>query len=107
MNDKAYTITVAEPWDFESPDGKNVIQGTILSILTNQFLVFKANYILNFDGVTGDTLLLTPRFKEGSFNSTKGVSVNGGMLLIGYEDSLSESELKSNSKFVLIGTIDG
>jgi hypothetical protein len=39
-NKKTYTITIAEPWDFESPDGKNIILGIILSIVNSYLLVF-------------------------------------------------------------------
>lgn len=45
---KIHTITIAEPWNFESPDGKNIIRGIILSIVNSYLLVFKANYLLNF-----------------------------------------------------------
>lgn len=107
-NKKTYTITIAEPWDFESPDGKNIIKGIILSIVNSYLLVFKANYLLNFDGISGDILILSPRFKDGNFenNATKEIDVNGGLLLDNYSKSHEESKLKENSKFVLIGTLD-
>lgn len=105
---KTYTITIAEPWDFESPDGKNIIQGIILSIVNSYLIVFKANYLLNFDGISGEILILSPRFKGESFEniSTKEVDVNGGLFLDDYNKNYEESKLKENSKFVLIGTLD-
>lgn len=107
-NKKTYTITVAEPWDFKSPDGKNIIRGIILSIVNSYLLIFKANYLLNFDGVSGDTLILSPRLKDGNFENitTKEIDVNGGLFLDDYDGNFEESKLKENSKFVLIGTLD-
>lgn len=106
---KIYTIKIAEPWDFVSPDGKNIIRGVIISILNSYLLIFKANYILNFDGVSGDILILSPRFKDGNFENitTKDVDVNGGLLLESYNDGLEKSKLKENCRFVLIGTVEG
>lgn len=105
---KKYTITIAEPWDFESPDGKNIIRGTILSIVNSCLLVFKANYLLNFDGISGDILILSTRLKDGNFENiaTKEVDVNGGLFLIDYNDQMEKGKLKDNCKFVLIGTLD-
>jgi hypothetical protein len=104
---ETYAITIAEPWDFESPDGKNIIRGIILLIVNSCLLVFKANYLLNFDGISGDILILSPRFKDENFENiaTKEVDVNGGLFLANYNNN-EESELKENSKFVLIGTLD-
>lgn len=106
-NNKTYAITIAEPWDFESPDGKNIIRGIILSIVNSNLWVFKANYILNFNGITGDILILSPRFKDGNFDNiaTKEVDINGGLFLLDYNDEVEESKLKENCKFVLIGTL--
>lgn len=44
-------------------------------------LIFKSNDILNFDGVTGDILILSPRFKNGNLENVtnKAVDVNGGL----------------------------
>ncbi|HCC17682.1 MAG TPA: hypothetical protein DEP83_03825 [Porphyromonadaceae bacterium] len=107
-NKRTYTITIAEPWDFESPDGKNIIKGIILSIVNSYLLVFKANYLLNFEGISGDVLILSPRFKDENFENiaTKEVDVNGGLFLDNYSKTYEESKLKENSKFVLIGTLD-
>lgn len=102
-----YVITIAEPWNFESPDGKNIIKGKILSIINNHLLIFKANYLLNFDGVSGDILILSPRSKEGNFDNieTKEVDVNGGLFLDNFNDEMDAVILKDNCKFVLIGTL--
>ncbi|KGO92211.1 hypothetical protein [Flavobacterium subsaxonicum] len=111
----AYTIIIAEPWDFESPDGKNIIRGIILSIVNKYLIVFKTDYLLNFNGVNGvngvngDILILSPRFKDDNFENitTEEIDVNGGVFLGNYDESFDESKLKENSKFVLIGSLKG
>ncbi len=106
-NKKTYIITTAEPWDLESPDGKNIIRGIILSIVNSYLLVFKANYLLNFEGVSGDILILSPRLKGENFENiaTKEIDVNGGIFLDNYNKNFEESKLKENCKFFLIGTL--
>ena len=32
MKEEKYFISVGEPWDFESPDGQNIIRGNITSV---------------------------------------------------------------------------
>jgi len=104
---KTYTIVVSEPWDFESQDGKNIIKGTILSIVSSHLLVFKANYTLNFNSISGDILILSPRHNTGDFYNveTKEVDVNGGILLVDYNKLSEETSLKDNCRFTLIGTL--
>lgn len=104
-NNKFCTITIAEPWNFESPDGINVVKGEILAIMTSKILVFKADYLLDFSNLVGDVLILTPRHKNASFSVGEEMDVSGGLLLIDYKPELNEEELKSNCRFVLIGTI--
>lgn len=108
IDKEKYVVTVAEPWDFESPDGKNIIGGVVLSIVNSHLLVFKSNYILNFGGVSGDVLILSPRFNGGNFDNirTEEIDVNGGLFLDDYSNGVEESKLKENCKFVLIGTLD-
>lgn len=103
---KIYTIKITEPWDFESPDGKNIIQGTIF-LVNSYLIVYKANYLLNFDGLSGDILILSPRF-GGDFENiaTTEVEVNGGLILDNHRKNYDESKLKKNSMFVLIGTLN-
>lgn len=106
-NKKNYTIKIAEPWDFESPDGKNIIRGIILSIVNSYLLVFKANYLLNFEGLSGNILILSPRLKDENFENieTREIEVNGGLFFDDYDKNFEESKLKENCKFVLLGTL--
>lgn len=41
MTKERYFISVGEPWDFISPDGQNIVRGNIISVKSNQLLVFK------------------------------------------------------------------
>ncbi|GHT79673.1 hypothetical protein AGMMS50262_23640 [Bacteroidia bacterium] len=106
MKNEKYFISVAEPWDFESPDGQNKVRGSIVSVKSNQCLVFKSNYDLKFGDVTGDILVLFPRHYGIDFSDLgdKRLAFNGGLLLKKYNENLSEKELEENSKFVIIGS---
>jgi RNase P/RNase MRP subunit p29 len=107
MEKKIYTLSVAEPWDFESPDGQNLIKGKIIKILTNQCVIFQTSHTLNFDNYTNNILVLTLRNNDVNFSelSNKRVLVNGNLLLEEYSDKLKENELKEKSKFIIIGSI--
>jgi hypothetical protein len=108
MNAK-YFISVGEPWDFESPDGQNIIRGFVLKIISATCLIFKANYLLNIGGVKGDVLVLTPRDLDGSFYELKNdfdyLTVNGGLLLVEYDENYNEKIVKDNSKFIIVGGV--
>jgi hypothetical protein len=107
MKNEKYFISVGEPWDFESQDGQNIIRGNILSVKSNQCLVFKSNYYLKFGEIKGDILILTPRHKGNDFSDLQNelVVVNGSLLLKEYNKELSEKELQENAKFEIIGSI--
>lgn len=109
MRDKKYFLSIGEPWDFDSPDGQNIINGVIIRILSATCLIFKANYILNFKGVSGNLFVLYPRHTKNDFNDLKNgadyVTVNGNILLEEYNENMDENYLKGNSKFVIIGSI--
>jgi hypothetical protein len=109
MEQKKYFISVGEPWDFNSPDGENIINGIIIKILSATCIIFKANYILDFDGALGNFFILYPRHAESNFNDLKGgtgyVIINGNLLLEEYNENMDENYLKEQSKFVFIGSI--
>ena len=107
MEQEEYCISVGEPWNFESQDGQNVIKGYIVNMKSDSCIVFKSNHYLKFDDVTGNILILTPRYKESDFsNLTRGaVGVNGGIFLGKYDEKLCENELEQHIKFEIIGSI--
>lgn len=107
MKHEKYFISVGEPWDFESEDGQNIIRGSIVSIKSNQCLVFKTNHNLQFGELKGGILILSPRHKDNDFSDLQNelVVVNGGLLLNEYNTELCEKELLENAKFEIIGSI--
>ena len=107
MKNKNYYISVSEPWDFESKDGENIIKGNIVNIKSNQCLIFKSKYDLEFGEIKGDVLIFFPRHIgiDLSDLEDKRLVLNGGLLRKKYDEKMSEDELKENSKFVIIGSI--
>lgn len=109
MQQKQYFLSVGEPWNFDSLDGQNIINGRIVKILSATCLIFKANYILDFKGVAGNFFVLYPRHAESNFDDLKNgegyVTINGNVLTEEYNENMDEDYLKVNSKFVIIGSI--
>jgi hypothetical protein len=107
MKKEEYSIIVSEPWNFESPDGQNIIKGSILNIKSNQCIVFKSNYYLQFDEIKGNILILTSRHYGVDFSNfnDERLAFNGSVLLIEYNEQLNENELLKNTKFVIIGSV--
>jgi hypothetical protein len=104
---KAHRISVGEPWDFDGPDGPNIINGLILKVVSATCIVFKCDSPLQFGTYTGEILVLSSRYEDYDFAKLdRLVPVNGALLLIEYNDALSEAELEQNSKFVIIGSIE-
>lgn len=104
-----YKIIVSEPWDFKSPNGDNIITGTIAEVLSSTLVIFKSDYLLNFDGNTGHLLILKPRYEKqilSQENNYEG-TVGGGLLLIEDYDGKDEKYLEANSKYVIIGSLKG
>ena len=104
---KTYQISVGEPWDYEGPDGPNIIKGAILKVVGSNCIVFKCESRLQFGTYAGGIMILTPRYEGDDFAALdRLVNVNGALLLIEYHDALSEVELKQNAKFVIIGSLE-
>lgn len=107
MNYLECKIIVSEPWDFESVDGENIINGSIVNNLNNICLVFKTNNTISIDNLSGEYLILFPRSKESFANLgfENGISINAGLLQVEYNKDMNTDYLKDNSKFVLIGSL--
>ena len=107
MEEEKYFLSVGDPWDFESPDGQNIIRGNILNIKSDKCIVFKSNHYLQFDDVKGNILILFPRYQGDNFLNFENeiIAFNGNVMLIDYNEQLCEKELLKNTKFVIIGTI--
>ncbi|MCR8640340.1 hypothetical protein [Leptospira interrogans] len=109
MKEKSYYISVGEPWDFVGPDGKNLINGKVLKKISPTCLVFKTNYLLEYEGSKSNILILSPRHYDSNFDDLNKegdlVTINGGILFNKYSDNLTENELKNTAKFFVIGSI--
>ena len=103
-----YSVSVGEPWDFTSPDGPNIIKGSIVNTVDSHCIVFKTLYELEFGGKKGDTFILSPRYGCCCFEDLekKGeVIVNISLLFSTKIDGKSPKELWNDSVFVMVGGI--
>jgi len=107
MKKEIFIISVGEPWNFESQDGQNIIKGNIINIRSNQCLVFKSNHYLQFEEIKSNILVLTPRHQGYDFSNFESnlIFINGGILIRKYDEQLSEEELLTNARFVIIGSV--
>ncbi|MDR2915260.1 MAG: hypothetical protein LBV74_10590 [Tannerella sp.] len=113
--EKKCSILIAEPWDFDSPDGENIIRGKIIKIISAESLIFKSDHKLSFKNYTGDLFVLHPRFKDCDFSKfsndiiKKGLAgINGGIIIEKDIDKLSgydKNTLDNISIFAFIGNI--
>jgi len=95
-------ILVSEPWDFESPDGRNICGEVIKE--SQKSIILKSNYPLNKDGVQGNIIKLSPRFSGDTFEKNKrGAFVNGGLF---YGESINQIDNEGNYLFIIIGHIE-
>ncbi len=104
-----YKITIAEPWDFESPDGQNVIKGKIVKTIDAKSVVFETIYMLEFKGEKGNIFILSTRQMGCNFYHFKKdgyLSVNIGLFLGTNINDKTLEELESESLFVMIGGLE-
>ncbi|PZO30362.1 MAG: hypothetical protein DCF13_03545 [Flavobacteriaceae bacterium] len=103
---KDYDILVSEPWDFVSLDGKNLIKGEIINIVSESCVIYRANHKLQFENIEGNILILSPRHREDNFENLidEKLTFNCGLLKSNIELTENEDVLKTNSKFVLIAS---
>jgi hypothetical protein len=104
-----YYISVSEPWDFEGPDGGNIIKGDILQIVSPTCIIFKSNSGLKFDDNEGNLMVLSPRHYESDFQdlsmSKVLVPINGGLFLGQFNENLTEKDIREKAHFSIIGSI--
>jgi len=104
----SFFLSIGEPWNFEGPDGQNIIKGSIVKVISPRCLIFKANHIIKFDKGSGSFLALFTRHTGTSFNDLRvdpiGISFNGVLVEGDYHDGIDEKELEKG-KFVIIGSI--
>ncbi len=104
-----YYISVGEPWDFEGPDGPNIIRGRIEKIISDDCIIFKSDHEIAFGDVKGDIFALFPQHQGHDFFDLAhhSVTVGGGLLLVSSYDHLSAKDLQRPgiSKYVIIGSL--
>lgn len=100
-----HQIIVSEPWDYSGNNGKNEIYGEIVKQYSSSVIMKTFNNI-TINSITGSILILSFRYESENQDFTTGVTVNGGIVLNEPNfKTLNEDEIKSQSKFVLIGTL--
>jgi len=103
-----YKIIVNEPWDFEGQFGNNVITGVIIKVLTPFMIIFKSDYMLNFNGIRGQLLILKPRYEKQLFSKETCYegTVGGAILLSNEYEENEEKYFEANRKYILIGSLE-
>lgn len=108
METVKYKIIVSEPWNYDGPDGQNLIVGEILKPLSSNCIVFLSNNLIEFGNQKGRILVLRSRYKEGLLERSgkyRG-TVNGGLLLPENFEGKDEKYLEEHCEFVLTGTLE-
>lgn len=108
MNKDGYYISVSDPWDFVGPDGKNILKGVLMKIISKDCVIFKSNSLIEIDKVKGDIFVLLSRHQGNHFNkiADKGFwTIGVGLLLTNSYEGMDKDQLEQNSKYVIIGTL--
>jgi len=101
-------ISVSEPWDFDGPNGKNIIKGKIMKIINNDCVIFKSDSDIKIDEVEGNIFVLLSRYFNNHFSSINNEqfwSIGGGILLLDSYEGMDKNQLEQNSKYVIIGSL--
>ena len=106
LND-THRVIVSETWNYEGPNGPNLIRGKIARKLSNKCLIFQASTQLHFGNLVGEFLILSPRYVKEVFGDDQpSVSVNGRLLLSELDLELEEIAEEHNAKFVITGVLE-
>lgn len=99
-------LSISEPWDFEAPQGGNVLEGRILKRLNSKMLIFEATKETCFKGLTSRYWLLSARYEKQTFESEpyQG-TVNGAMLPTLPADDDNLTAIQKSSVFAIIGSL--
>lgn len=104
-------ITIGEPWNFEGPDGNNLIKGRILRNINDKYIIFMSDYEQKFNQIAGRIFILSTRYSNDSFSvffkdsQKESISINGSLLTEKNICSLDEDEIAKKSMFIFIGSI--
>lgn len=109
MKTEKYKITVSEPWDYDGPNGPNMIHGVILKEVSANCVVFEADSELEFHRDKGRFLFLKSRYENEALKRSKNDDYNGvvgGGLILANELDAPPEVLETKSKYFLIGTLE-
>jgi hypothetical protein len=102
-----YNLVVSEPWDYSGIDGKNKISGVVVRRVGVRCLVFRPFTPVRLQNVSGEVLVLFPRYQEDTFRGDfVGIPANVGILLTNDYNGLNEKQLELNAQFVIIGSLE-
>lgn len=96
---------ISEPWDFKNPEGRNIIQGEIIKILSPSCLIFHADVSVKFDDRQAALFMLTSRYDDSLLNNGVYKGIVNGALIEGAFDDRSRADLEKNIYFCFIGSL--
>ena len=99
-------LRVSEPWDFETLQGGNMLEGRILKRLDSKMLIFEATEATSLKGLTSRYWLLSARYEKQTFEvEPYHGTVNGALLptLPAEDDNLMT--IQKGSVFAIIGSL--
>jgi hypothetical protein len=91
-------LAVSEPWNYNG----NII-GTVLDV-NEKRIIFKSDYQINIQGVSGNIFMLRSRYGENC--KELPLNVNVAIILSNYDSTKTDEQLLKNSKFVIIGSLE-
>jgi len=101
-----YKLIVSEPWNFESRQGDNQLNGHILKQIDSENLLFEANEQITLGSITSQYWVLSTRYENQCFETEpyRG-TVNGGLLSDLPAESDDVLEIKKYAVFAIIGSL--
>ena len=106
MKKKSCRIIISEPWDFQNSEGSNIISGHIVSILNENYAIFKSDKMQLLNGFRWNYFLLSPRLSHEFFcNGIKSIYVNGAGLSLLNDKQLIDINSIKHAQFLFIGDL--
>lgn len=107
------SISVGEPWDFESPDGRNALKGRITAVgqddpgdPATQWVKVGVTPFAGKDGAEVDRLKARRRYKLPAGIIDQVASGKGATVHLHYGDGVDEGALAEGSSPYLIGGLN-
>lgn len=107
---KKLALFVGEPWDFEGPDGKNVMYGEVVYEISPKAVIFKAFNEQTFGKGKGCLFVCSTRYQgdilvhvDSKGNKKYEGTLGAGLLKNANYINKSYEDLEKESIYVLIG----